>query len=283
MRAERVWNNALLRHSRNGESPSVGAQSDAHNLGGRTLEEIQSGTCPLARNAQLQVIGEWDKHLKRNGAAATKEAPENVLKAVEKFHATEATGDIVSEFKVNNGMPDVKLGYLGHVPSISWMDDLEGVRGPGKAKKHTLMVEGEEVSFHGWRVLFKGKAMPMLALHPESNQAVIVPDSRHPESKKALASVLKYCGKKDGILGLARIVEYVVEGKPKSNKAKNHWVHELDVDAEPVLVRDKASGGLLYAKDRQELIGDIGEPIAAYDVKAWFEENDRPHGSKKRR
>lgn len=279
---ERVWNNALQRHRRNGESPSVGAQSDAHTLGGRTLEEIQSGTRPLARNAQLQVIGEWDKHLKRNGATAP-EAPKAVLKAVEKFHATSASGDVVSKFKVNNGMPDIQLGYLGHVPAISWMDDLEGVRGPGKAKKHTLMVEGEEVSFTGWRVLFHGNAMPVLALHPESNQAVIVPDSSHPESKKALASILKFCGKKDGILGLPRIVEYVVEKKPKSNKAKNHWVHELDADAEPVLVKDKATGGLLYAKDRKTLIGDIGDPVAAYDVKGWFEENDRPHVAKKKR
>lgn len=284
---ERVWNKALMR--RNGMDDATGAgrsvftPSDSPTLGGRSLEELRSRrNRPLARNAQLQVIGEWDKHLKRNRPAATQDAPREVLKAVEKFHATDASGDVISKFKINNGMPDIQLGYLGHVPAISWMDDLEGVRGPGKAKRHTLMVEGEEVSFLGWRVLFHGDAMPMLALHVETNQAVIVPDSNHPQSKKALESVLKYCGK-DGILGLPRIVEYVVEKKPKSNKAKNHWVHELDADAEPVLVKDKATGGLLYAKDRKALLGEIGKPVAAYDVKAWFEENDRPHGTKKKR
>lgn len=220
---------------------------------------------PLASNPQLQVLGDWTR---RNPAAAV--SPNRAtIDALRRFHG-KASGDVVSEYVVDDGSDEeLELGYLGHVPAISWLS-----KKVGSASKQ-IDVNGELVKFHGFRNLFRGQSRPVLALHIPTNEAVIVQGS--------VESLRDRCDD-SGVLGFAPVVEYIVEAQDGSSKGDYHYVHEFEREAEPVLAWNDRIKGLVYDRDRSLVASrrkNAGAKRAVYEVTDWFHEGElRRHGER---
>jgi hypothetical protein len=190
------------------------------------------------------------------------------------FHGA-SDGSLLSEYSVDDGGSDViELAYLGHVPAISMLSEEVG-----SAKKQ-IDVNGELVRFSGFRWLFRGKSRPILALHVPSGEAVVV--------QGTVDSLHDRCDSR-GVLGLAPVVEYIVEAHEGSSKGEYHYVHEFAKDHEPVLRWSEELSGLVYDKDRtlmrpaKKSLATAANPTfnktAVYDVGEWFEETGlRKHG-----
>lgn len=219
----------------------------------------------MRSNPQLQVIGDY----RRNPAVSNDKPSGGVANALKKFHG-KSDGEVVAEFKVDDGNDEVvQLGYLGHVPAISWLVD-ENSRKRNKSRGQPapghkeIEVDGELVKFFGNRVLFRGDSQPILALRIPTNEAVIVQGS---------IDRLRDCCDSDGIFGLSPVVEYVVTAQKGSSKKSHHYVHEFEPGAEPVLRWDESVNGLVFDRNRT-LVRDQSSKIAraVYEVTDWFHE-----------
>lgn len=256
------------RFSREESCPRCGFAYD-----GRTGRAFIAGEpCPSCSetrdarsNPQLQLLG----NPRRNLGSATLRPPEEVDRAVNKFHGA-STGQLLDQYVVEDGEPGqqvIDLAYLGDVPAISWLSRRSGSR------EHSIKVEDEDVRFHGFRTIFRSKSsMPTLALWidrsvPVNDRlAVIVGDG--------VERLRDECDS-DGVLGIAPIVEYVVEKLKRSNKAKDWFVHQFEPGAEPVLRWNEGINGLVYERDRK-IAGNRTNPPggrAVYKVTDWFHES----------
>lgn len=222
---------------------------------------------PVTSNPQLQVLGDYTRRnpveTRRNSGASGE-----TLSAIRKFHGS-SSGDLVCEYGTDDGDDEVfDLGYLGHVPAISWLSQKTG-----SAPKQ-IDVNGELVRFRGFRNLFRGQSRPVLALHIPTNEAVIV--------QGTVESLRSRCDD-SGVLGFAPVVEYIVEDHKGSSKGDYHYVHEFDKDAEPVLRWDDRFNGLVYDRDRSLVASrrkNEGKKQAVYEVSDWFHEATRRHGER---
>jgi hypothetical protein len=225
----------------------------------------RTGSHPILPNPQLQVLGDWTR---RNPVETSPPASRETLNAVRKFHGA-ASGELLTEYGVNDdGDDEIELGYLGHVPAISFLS-----KKVGSAPKQ-IDVNGELVRFSGFRVLFRGQSRPVLALHIPTNEAVIV--------QGTVESMRDRCDD-SGVLGYAPVVEYIVEEHDGSTKGDFHYVHEFDKDAEPVLRWADNINGLVYDRDRSLVATrrkNAGKKKAVYEVTDWFHEASRRHGER---
>lgn len=244
--------------------------------------ECHCAAAPGVRpNPQLQVLGDWtrrnpyvgpdldqdhdDRRWNDTGSAVMSPPapPREVTSATRRFHG-KASGDIVEQFESDDGKEQVfDLSYLGHVPAISWLSSE-----PGSAEKQ-IDVNGELVSFTGFRRLFRGQSCPVLALHVPTNEAIVV--------RGTVESLKDRCDSR-GVLGFSPVVEYIVNAVRGSSKGRYHYVHEFAKDAEPVLVWNDSMSGLVFDRDRT-LVGSRRNKSnagfrkkAVYEVADWFRE-----------
>lgn len=239
---------------------------------------VQGEHCPgcadlrgAKSNPQLQLLG----NPRRNEALATVRSPEEVDRAVNKFHGA-STGRLVHQYTVDDGEPgqtEIDLAYLGDVPAVSWFSGVSGSR------KHSIEVEGEKVEFNGFRTLFRGESMPILALWID--RSVPVNDRLAVMVGGNVERLRDQCDS-NGVLGAAPVVEYVVEKLANSNKAKDWFVHQFEPNAEPVLRWNDGINGLVYERDRSVAGAKLNPPggRAVYKVTDWFHET-QPHGSRR--
>ncbi len=198
-------------------------------------------------NPQLQVLG--------NGTDAI---PERVHKSLKKFHGTEPNGELLRKYKTDDGSDAViDLGYLGDCPGVAWLSDGAG------SSDHDILVEKSHVKWHGFHRLFHGD-QPRVDLiddpsvHLDKQLACIVGGE--------IRKLKSLCGK-NGVLGVAPIVEYTVERIKGSSKEDAHWVHSYD-KPQPVLVWNNEINGLIYERDRS-IAGLTG--VSPYCVRDWFD------------
>lgn len=204
-----------------------------------------------------------DVHLA--GVHRNEETPKpsrRLRKAIESFHG-QSRGNVLETFEIDDGDDAVvDLGYLGHVPFVSWVD------ADGDARR--IEVEGEFIKFRGNRIPFKVSHRPLLGLVESSNEAVLV--------QGGIETLREHCDDR-GVLGFAPAVEYVVKDAPGSTKGSHHYVHEFAKGFEPVLRWEDSIGGFVYDKDRT-LMGPVDNPVAVYEVSDWFHEGNSRHRSR---